>query len=61
MKNTKNASQNLWYPMSLDTLYICGKCYVCKQNFLFPRSEFSSYHSKQVFPNIKKSDLTLFI
>ena len=32
----------------------CGKCYVCKQNFLSPCSQFSSDHSKQVFPILKK-------
>ena len=32
----------------------CGKCYVCKQNFLSPCSQFSSHHSKQVFPILKK-------
>ena len=30
--------------------HACGKCYVCKQNFLSPCSKFSSHHSKQVFP-----------
>ena len=29
--------------------HACKKCYVCKQNFLSPCSEFSSHHSKQVF------------
>jgi len=30
--------------------HACGKCYVCKQKFLSPCSEFSSHHSQQVFP-----------
>ena len=30
--------------------HACGKCYVCKQKFLAPCTEFSSYHSNQVFP-----------
>ena len=29
--------------------YACGKCYVCNQNFLSPCTDFSSYHSRQIF------------
>ena len=32
----------------------CGKCYVCKQKFLSPCVQFSSYHSEQIFPITKK-------
>ena len=34
--------------------HACGKCYVCKQKFLSPCVQFSSYHSEQVFPITKK-------
>ena len=34
--------------------YGCGKCYCCKNNFLTPCFNFSSYHSEQVFPITKK-------
>ena len=33
--------------------HACGKCYVCKQKFLSPCPQFSSYHSEQVFPITK--------
>ena len=34
--------------------FACGKCYVCKQKFLTPCSQFSSYHSEQVVHITKK-------
>ncbi len=34
--------------------HACGKCYVCKQKFLSPCAQFTSYHSEQIFTISKK-------
>ena len=41
--------------------YVCGKCCVCKENFLSPCSEFSGHCSKHCLPDYFSGVFVTFV